>query len=89
MRANLAQYPGLVNDVTKLYKLSVPDEVLHSRAVQEAMSKFQSKTDQAKVSSSSKTSRSEPAPPDLTKMKSGDAFNAAVEMAKRKLGLGG
>lgn len=88
MRENLQQYPQLVNDVGKLYKISVPDEVLHSRAVQEALTKFQSKTGQAKVSGSSKTSHSEPAMPDLSKMKSGDAFNAAVEMAKKMISKG-
>lgn len=89
MRANLQQFPGLVNDVGKLYKISVPDDVLHSRAVQEALTKFHSKTEQAKVGGSSKTSRSEPATPDLTKMKSGDAFNAAVEMARKMISKGG
>jgi hypothetical protein len=89
MRSNLSQYPNLVNDIGKLYKLSVPDEVLHSRAVQQALSKFQSKTDQAKVGGSSKASRTEPAMPDLTKMKSGDAFNAAVEIARKRLASGG
>ena len=89
MRTNLQQFPGLVNDVGKLYKISVPDDVLHSRAVQEALTKFHSKTEQAKVGGSSKTSRSEPAGPDLTKMKSGDAFNAAVEMARKMISKGG
>jgi hypothetical protein len=88
MRENLQQYPQLVNDVGKLYKISVPDEVLHSRAVQQALTKFSSKTEQAKVSGSSKTSRSEPAPPDITKMSDREAFNWAVDNAKRTLGKG-
>ena len=89
MSANLQKYPGLVNDVEALYKLSVPNDVLQSRAVQTALQKFQSKTEQAKVSSSSKTSRSEPAIPDMTKMKSGDAFQAAVDLAKKMIASGG
>lgn len=88
MRATLAKYPQMVEDVEALYRNSVPAEVLHSRAVQEALSKFQSKTEQARVSSSSKTSRSEPAPPDITKMSDRDAFNWAVANAKRTLGKG-
>jgi len=89
MRSMLQQHPTLVNDVSMLYRLSVPEEVLTSRAVQTALSKFQSKTEQAKVSGITRTSRSEPAPPDLTKMKSGDAFRASIEIAKRKLASGG
>lgn len=89
MRSTLQAHPTLVNDVAKLYRLSVPEEVLTSRAVQTALAKFQSKAEQAKVSSTTKTSRSEPAMPDITKMKSGDAFNAAVEMARKKLAAGG
>lgn len=89
MRSMLQQHPTLVNDVSMLYRLSVPEEVLTSRAVQTALSKFQSKTEQAKVSGTTRTSRSEPAPPDLTKMKSGDAFNAAIEIARKRLASGG
>ena len=89
MRSKLQMHPTLVNDVAELYKLSVPEEVLTSRAVQAAMAKFKSKTEQAKVSGTTRTSRSEPAPPDLTKMKSGDAFNAAVEIARKRLASGG
>ena len=88
MRANLQQFPNLVNDVGKLYKISVPDEVLHSRAVQEALTKFQSKTGQARISGSSKTSHSEPAPPDITKMTDREAFNWAVDQAKRTVNKG-
>jgi len=89
MRSMLQQHPTLVNDVSMLYRLSVPEEVLTSRAVQTALSKFQSKAEQAKVSGTTRTSRSEPASPDITKMKSGDAFNAAVEIARKRLASGG
>lgn len=89
MRSMLQQHPTLVNDVSMLYRLSVPEEVLTSRAVQTALAKFQSKTEQAKVSGTTRTSRSEPAPPDLTKMKSGDAFRAAIDIAKKTIASGG
>lgn len=86
MRATLQEFPKLANDPAKLYKLSVPDEVLHSRAIQQALSKFQSKTGQAKVSGSTKTSQTAPAPPDVSKMSSREAFNWAVENAKKQIG---
>jgi hypothetical protein len=89
MREKLQRHPTLVNDVAELYRLSVPEEVLTSRAVQTALAKFQSKAEQAKVSGPTKTSRTEPAAPDLSKMKSGDAFNAAVEMARKQIASGG
>lgn len=88
MRSELQAHPTLVNDVSKLYRLSVPEEVLTSRAVQKALAKFQSKAEQVKISGTTKTSRSEPAAPDLTKMKSGDAFNAAVEVARKMIASG-
>lgn len=89
MRSKLQKHPTLVNDVAELYRLSVPEEVLTSRAVQTALSKFQSKAEQAKVGSTTRTSRAEPAPPDITKLKDGDAFNMAVELARKKIGAGG
>jgi hypothetical protein len=89
MREKLQRHPTLVNDVTELYRLSVPEEVLTSRAVQTALAKFQSKAEQVKVGGTTKTSRTEPAMPDIRKMKSGDAFQVAVEIARKKLALGG
>lgn len=89
MRSNLAEHPTLVNNVAKLYRLSVPEEVLTSKAVQQAMAKFQAKAEQVKVSGNTRTSRSEPAAPDLTKMSDRDAFNAAVQIAKQRLASGG
>lgn len=89
MRAKLQKHPTLVNDVAELYRLSVPEEVLTARATQAALTKFQSKAEQAKVSDTTKASQSAPAAPDITKLKSGDAFNAAVEIARKKLAAGG
>lgn len=89
MRAMMQKHPTLVDDVAMLYRLSVPEEVLTSRAVQTALTKFQSKAEQAKVGSAKKTSRSEPATPDLTKMKDVDAFDMAVQIARQRIASGG
>jgi len=89
MRSNLQAHPTLVNDVAKLYRLSVPEEVLTSRAVQTALNKFQSKAEQVKISGATRTSRSEPALPDITKMKDGEAFNMALDLARKKIATGG
>lgn len=62
MRQNLQRHPTLVNDVGMLYRLSVPEEVYTSRAVQAALSKFESKARQAAVGSKRKPPRSSSAP---------------------------
>lgn len=82
MRANLQTHPTLVNDVSKLYELSVPREILTSRAVQEALKKFEGKAQQSLVQGSSKTSRSEPAPPKVESFQ--DAVAAAREQGRRE-----
>lgn len=89
MRSNLQAHPTLVSDVAKLYRLSVPEDVLTSRAVQTALNKFQSKAEQVKISGATRTSRSEPALPDITKMKDGEAFNMALDLARKKIATGG
>jgi hypothetical protein len=79
MRQTLQQHPSLVSDVEKLYRLSVPEEVYSSRAVQTALAKLQSKATQATVGSRSSTSRTIPAP------KVPKSFAEAVEIAKQQL----
>ncbi|MFX0199629.1 MAG: hypothetical protein ACFFCW_26195, partial [Candidatus Hodarchaeota archaeon] len=49
MMDNLKQHPTLVNDVPKLYKMSVPDEVLKSRATQAALKKMETKAKSAQI----------------------------------------
>lgn len=89
MRAKLQKHPTMVNDVDELYRMSVPQEVLNSRAVQTALAKFQSKADQAKVSGTTRTSHASPATPDITKLKDSDAFDMAVQIARKKIASGG
>lgn len=77
MRINL-QAISLVNDVAKLYRISVPDDVLNSRAVQQALKKVQDQVVASKVHGGHSTSRSEPAP------KKAKTFNEAVEIAREE-----
>jgi len=79
MRQNLSRHPTLVNDVGMLYRLSVPEEVYTSRAVQAALAKFESKARQATVGSKTEAPRAAAAPRNVSN------FSEAVEEAKRML----
>lgn len=83
MKENLKAHPTLVNDVSMLYRLSVPPEVQEGRAVQAALRKLEDKTKSAQVHGSQNTSRSIPAP---TQVKS---FQDAVAAAKTQLTAAG
>lgn len=82
MRGNLQRHPTLVSDVQMLYRLSVPEEVYTSRAVQSALKKFESKANQASVGTKSTTPRSAPA------LKEVGSFQEAVEAAKQLIAQG-
>lgn len=79
MRATLTQHPSLVGDVEKLYRLSVPEEVYSTRAVQAALKRIQSTTNQASMASRSSTSRT------VATDKVPDSFSEAVELARKQL----
>lgn len=55
MQDNLKAHPTLANDPKLLYQMSVPSEVLESRATQAALKKLEAKGQSAKVAGSSKT----------------------------------
>jgi len=57
MKANLAKHPTLSSDPSMLYRLSVPSEVLESRATQAALRKMESRQQSAQVSGKSTTSK--------------------------------
>ncbi len=82
MRKNLQLAPALVNDPAKLYKFSIPDDVLEARATQKALARFEAKTKSAAVAGKTETSRGIPADEKVTD------FNSAVAAAKRKLSEG-
>lgn len=79
MRENLARHPTLVEDVAMLYRLSVPEEVYTSRAVQAAIRKMEEKGQAAKMGGKTETSKATPA---LRKAKT---FEEAYEIAKEQL----
>ena len=79
MRKNLQLAPALVNDPVKLYKFSVPDEVLEARATQKALARFETKSKAAAVAGKTETSRGIPADEKVID------FDSAVAAARRKL----
>lgn len=76
MKTALRDHPSLVNDVSKLYRLSVPEEVLNSRAVQSALKKLEDKGKAASVHGGSTTQRTQPV------TKAAGSFEEAVSQAR-------
>lgn len=81
MKETLRHHPTLVHDVGKLYRLSVPEEVLSSRATQAALRKLEQKGQSASVHGAS-TSKTVAAPKKAT------SFDDAVAIARAKLSEG-
>lgn len=81
MMDNLRRHPTLVNDPIQLYRLSVPTEVLESRAMQKALKRMEDKVKGTQVSGGSTTTRKAPAGvPDKAV-----SFDEAVKYAEQKL----
>jgi hypothetical protein len=81
MMQNLKAHPTLVNDPIKLYRLSVPPEVLEGRATQKALKKMEEKVKGAQIGGGSSTTRKAPLGlPDKSL-----SFDEAVKFAKAKL----
>ena len=76
MKANIQEHPSLVKDIGKLYRLSVPEEVLNSRATQAALRKLESKGQAASVHGRSSAAKA------LPTAKKATSFQEAVELAK-------
>lgn len=76
MMATLKAHPSLVGDVGKLYRLSVPEEVLTSRAVQTALKKLEDKTKGAQVHGEKGAIKTAPV------TKKANSFQEAVEQAR-------
>ena len=84
MMANLKKHPSLVNDPAALYRMSVPPDVLESRATQNALKKLQAKATASQVSGTSTTTKQQ------SQIPSGPmTFSQAVEAAKKKLAADG
>lgn len=76
MMATLKAHPSLVGDVGKLYRLSVPEDVLTSRAVQAALKKLEDKTKGAQIHGSNGNVKTASVP------KKAASFQEAVEQAR-------
>ena len=77
MRQALQTHPTLVSDVGKLYRLSVPDEVIERRATQKALKKFESKAQSARVGGTTGTQ-----PKTAEALPAVESFDDAVKAAK-------
>jgi len=82
MSALLKQHPSLAKDPVALYRLAVPPEVLESRATQQALKRLQAKTDAARISGASQTSKKPGLGPEPGKSLS---FAESVAFAKQRL----
>ena len=80
MMQNLKTHPTLANDPAKLYMLSVPQEVIESRATQKALQRFEQKGKAAAVSSGSTTNKKPAAP-----VREASSFEEAVQFAREQL----
>lgn len=81
MKANLQNHPTLSNDPGMLYRLSVPEHVLESRATQAALKKLENKQQSAQISTTSTTNKS----PRQGLPDKAVSFQDAVKAAKSKL----
>jgi hypothetical protein len=81
MIENIKAHPTLVNDPVKLYRLSVPEEVLDTKAYKRAIETMQDKVNSAQVGGASKTNK-ESQNDGFDKPMS---FDEAVNAAKRSL----
>ena len=82
MRKNLQLAPNLVSDPAKLYKMSIPDEVLEAKATQKALARFDSKSKAAAVAGKTETFRGVPTDDKVTD------FASAAAKAQRILSEG-
>lgn len=82
MRELLQEHPSLVKDVSKLYRLAVPTEILEAKAIQTALKKFEDKGKHAAVTQTTTTPRSQPTQGQVK------TFEDAVQAAKRQLTSG-
>ena len=85
MMENLRTHPTLVNDPIKLYRLSVPMQVIEGRAAQKALKKLEDKGQSAKIGGGSQTTRqAEEGIPNKAM-----SFDESVAFAKKQLAAKG
>jgi hypothetical protein len=81
MKEVLQTHPTLANDPSKLYRLSVPQDVLESRATQAALRKMETRQSSAQISGHSTTPKS----PQMGLPDKPVSFAEAVSAAKKAL----
>jgi len=82
MTENLKVHPTLAKDVSKLYRISVPEETLRSKYTQAALKKFEDKAASAKIQGKSSVQTTTPSGIENVK-----SFDDAVKFAKKELGM--
>ena len=82
MMENLRLYPEMAKKPADLYRLSVPQSVMESRATQAALQKLENKTKSGAVSGGSQTTRR---PAENLEGEGPRTFAESVEAAKKKL----
>jgi|TARA_Y100000310_G_scaffold71534_1_gene67377 hypothetical protein len=82
MQENIRKHPSLVNDVSKLYQVSVPAEVLTSRATKNALQKVEDKSKAAKMSGTRGHFKTEPAKEKVNSFQ--DAINSARATGRKE-----
>lgn len=81
MKANLQEHPSLAKDPALLYRISVPAEVLESRATQRALKRMEAKAKSGELSGASTTTRK----PRANEPEKALSFADAVNYARKKL----
>jgi hypothetical protein len=79
MKETLQKHPTMVSDVRELYRLSVPDDVINSRAYQQAIKKLEDKGKNAQTGQKSTSVKTRPASQKV------DSFQDAVDQARAML----
>lgn len=79
MMQALKDHPTLVSDPEKLYRMSVPREVIEARATKAALERLQGKTSSAQVSGGSTTTKQP------SQVQRASNFQEAVAIAQKKL----
>jgi hypothetical protein len=81
MLANMQKHPTLASDAATLYRMSVPPEVLESRATQAALRKLEQKGKSANIAGSSTTTKK----PGGVDPDAKPSFQEAVALAKQRI----
>ena len=79
MARSLDQHPTLALDPERLYRMSVPQEVIMAKATKQALEKLQGRTNTAQVSGGSTTTKQS------SQVRTAKTFAEAVELAKAQL----